>query len=192
MQENEIEKRSLVDEDKYVSICAFLLRSHSHEAFKEITNIYLDDNEKTLEKNNLTLRIRIDEKTISLTLKEVLNDNQSIEHTQEITQDEIDMLNKTYTLPEGEVLDYLKEKELDNLLFINVGEIKTRRLEIPSEEGDIKIVLDKNEYNEKIDYDIEVEAPTLEVAEKALRYFSQKFHFKISKNYISKHDRVTS
>lgn len=191
MQIKEIEKRSFISESKYMEMCAFILRTHSHETFKEISNTYYDDSEGTLSKNHLTLRLREDEKTLTLTLKEAFSESEAIEHSQEIDLGDIEDITKDINLLEGEVLDYLKEKGLDNLILVEVGKLKTRRLEIENEEH-IKIILDVNEYKDTKDYDIEIEAPDEPTCNRALKYFSDNFHFKISKNYISKHDRAVS
>ncbi|MCD8195315.1 MAG: CYTH domain-containing protein [Coprobacillus sp.] len=187
----EIEKRSFINEEQYMKMCAFILRTHSHETFKEIANTYYDDENGTLAKNHLTLRLREDEKTLTLTLKEAFSETEAVEHSQEIELEEIEDITKDINLLEGEVLDYLKEKELDNLILIEVGKLKTRRLEVENE-AHIKIILDMNEYKDTKDYDIEVEADSEATCERALKYFSDNFHFKISKKYISKHDRAVS
>ena len=61
-----------------------------------------------------------------------------------------------HCFPAGEVLNKLKEDNIDVSSLRVITELRTRRMEVKLK--DSNIVLDANEYNGIIDYDLEIES----------------------------------
>ncbi len=190
---NEIETRSFISEETYISLCAAYLRAHPSTPFVDIDNIYLDSESSDLDANNCYLRLRTTDTTIELSLKVLLSDIESEEYTQEITILEKANLLDNHLLPEGEIKDALKEKELSMITFTKKGEMHTKRFEIVEEEA--KVVIDSNSYlvgeEEVKDYDVEVECQDKDQAVSLLKKISEDFGFEISKEYKTKYQRAT-
>ncbi|MCD8209235.1 MAG: CYTH domain-containing protein [Coprobacillus sp.] len=190
---NEIETRSFISEETYISLCAAYLRAHPATPFIDMDNIYLDSEASDLADHDCFLRLRTTDASVELSLKILLSEMESEEYTQAI-----DVLTKSdlldnHILPEGEIKEALKEKDLSMITFTKKGEMHTKRFEIVEE--DAKIVIDSNSYlveeEEVKDYDIEVECPEKEKALDLLKKISTNFGFEISKEYKTKYQRAT-
>ncbi|MCD8203632.1 MAG: CYTH domain-containing protein [Coprobacillus sp.] len=184
----EIETRTFLTEQQYINITASFLRNDSHQEFFDVVNYYIDDSQYTLEENGCFLRVRNCKNTIELTLKKRVSETENIEVTDIISETDFSLLVNGHILPPGDVSSALSEAGLNKLTFIKVGEMETKRLEIIKE--DYKIILDSNKYNEKSDYDLEVEAISPELASETLEKLAGEYHFKISKHYKSKYLRA--
>ena len=66
--------------------------------------------------------------------------------------------------------------------------LKTKRLEVNFE--DYLLVIDKNFYNNKIDFNIEVESTSRELAQKYLIETISKYGITYKKDYVSKSRRA--
>ncbi|MCD8204814.1 MAG: CYTH domain-containing protein [Coprobacillus sp.] len=185
---NEIETRTFISEQNYINITASFLRADSHLEFFDVANYYIDDASFTLESNKCYLRIRNEKNTLELTLKKYISDSECVEISDNISETDFSLITESHILPAGEVSDALSEMGLNKLTFIKVGEMQTKRLELERE--DYKIILDSNKYNEKSDYNLEVEAIDKELASTTLERLAEEYHFKISKNYKSKYQRA--
>ncbi len=184
----EIETRTFLTEQQYINITASFLRNDSKLEFFDVFNYYIDDSQYTLEENGCFLRVRNSKNTIELTLKRRISESENIEVTDIISETDFSLLVNGHILPPGDVYNALSEVGLNKLTFIKVGEMETKRLELEKE--GYKIILDSNKYNEKADYNLEVEADSEELASETLEKLSAEYHFKISKNYKSKYLRA--
>ena len=123
----------------------------------------------------MVLRIRtIYMGEIELTLK-VKGEDGDKEYTQLLPLTAVNEYKSTNILPEGEAKNILiKEKiDLNNLRIITY--LETRRYQ--EKIDDYLLVLDKNFYNNNIDFNIEIEADSIERAKQVMEMYSKKYNF---------------
>ena len=107
----------------------------------------------------MTLRVRvINDLKSELTLK-IKGNNGDQEINDDLLPKDMDALLKSNIFPNGNVKDYLLTlpKSLDS--FKNIVSLYNRRLEI--EEEDHLLVIDKNNYSDITDYNLEIEAKSI-------------------------------
>lgn len=168
MRSLECEKRAMLTFDQYKRLVADYIGKYVDYKIIDIENIYFEDDNFSLKANHSILRKRIiDGNKEELTLK-IKGDKGDIEINETMeSHPEID-------------------KEL-NYKFNNyhpLTSLKTKRIEI--EIDDYLLVIDQNFYNGIIDYDVEVEAPTIEKAEKVILDICDKYGVIYKKDYPSK------
>lgn len=148
------------------------------------TNYYLDTKELSFSCENHGLRIREKNGKFELTLKSKINDNY-LEINQEITAKTKEILVNPGYFPSGEVKDYLlKNTTIDPNKLSIICSLKTTRLDIPFECTIIS--LDKNEYFNVVDYNIECESINNNDVENTLNKFLSKYNIKIKKSPYTK------
>ena len=147
-------------------------------------NCYYDTKQHQIVKKNCGLRTRVINDEIELTLK-VSEAIGKTEINQQISNKELQNLNKYNIFPCGEVKQFLESKlgiDLEGIKFL--GFLITDRLDITYKNTLISI--DKSEYNNIVDYEIECEAPTIEKSENSLKEFLTKYQIEYKKSAISK------
>lgn len=182
----EIEIRAILTKDEYEKVLSSLSNYTSYSQ----TNYYLDDSKLSFSNNYHGLRIREKDHKYELTLKQKIN-NDYLEINQEITAKiKENMVNPGY-FPSGEVFDYLTKNNLiDPKNIYIVCKLKTTRIDI-NYEGTI-ISLDKNEYFDITDYNIECESINNNEVEKTLTIFLSKFGIQLKKSPITKLEKALS
>ena len=171
MKNIECEERVMIDFDQYTKLVAAYVSIDPNFRILSIENIYLDDEELSLRKRHDVLRIRNTNGHLELTLK-VKGIDGDIE------------INET---PE-------KHPEIDKRLekpfarYHEIARLKTNRIE--ANEKDYLVVIDQNMYNGIIDYDLEVEASSLEKAKSAIKDICQRFSLEYKNGYQSKISRA--
>ena len=179
----EYEARVMIDEKQYDSIKSFYLNKKEPKKIFTNKNTYFDDEDLYLTYHHMVLRIRqIDEDKKELTLKIKEKDGDI-----EITSDKYDSLLKG-KLDDLEMIEALKLRGADPSKLKIVTTLITERIEIPYD--NYLLVIDKNYYNDKVDYNIEVESSSREEAEKYLLEIIKPFNVKYKKDYISKSRRA--
>ena len=168
MRSLECEKRAMLTFAQYQRILADYVALYPKYEMIDIENIYFEDDRFSLRKNHSILRKRIiNNKNEELTLK-IKGNKGDIE------------INET--------MDFHPEidKELNNKFnnYHPITSLKTKRIEIKIE--DYLLVIDQNFYNGIIDYDIEIEASSIDKAEKAILEICQKYDIEYKKDYPSK------
>ena len=176
----EYEARSMLSKSQYEDLVSFLSDKPHQDILNK--NIYLDTPEIFLLQHHLMLRIRIinqNQKELTLKIKESTGDL-------EINEPFIE--EKYNGLKEGKILDELVKRDIDINRINVVGELVTERKEYPFD--GYLVVLDKNIYNDIIDYNIEVESISKIEAINHLNEIGKKFNISYQKDYISKSRRV--
>ena len=172
MEHIEYEERVMIKESDYKKVIDDLMHNgYPCDAFT-IENIYFDNDDFFITKNDMMLRIRntstgIHELTLKVRQNEgVLEINETLESHPQI---DAALNNKFFEL-----------KEIIKLV--------TKRIEIPID--DYLLVIDKNEYLETIDFDIEVEAETQQRAKEVMMKYCDKYKLKYDPNYKVKSARA--
>ena len=181
----ENEERVMIDLDGYSKIYKDYI-SDEKAAHLLIENYYFDDDKLSLRKASHMLRVRItNNRFVELTFK-IKGNNGDTEINQDISIQEGMKIAKEVIFPEGEV-----KEELDRLNHEKIKcltSLMCDRIEVHLEEH--LLVLDKNTYGKTVDYDIEVEASTMEDAKKWIMFYCNKYNFEYKKDYISKSRRA--
>lgn len=186
----EFESRIMLTENEYFDIVSYYLKQYPNKRFLQNTNIYLDSNDLFLRKRHITLRIRIiNDVTSELTCKikglngdEEINDNVFIK--------EVNMLIDHGVFPSGNVKNYLLSLACPLSDYHVITTLYNRRLEI--EFPDHLLVIDKNNYSDIVDYNLEIESPNdMNVARKYLKYYIDKFNLSLKDEpYVGKASRA--
>lgn len=173
MEHIEYEERVMISESDYHKIIEDIKQSEKPYVTSLIENIYLDNRDLFIYKNKMMLRIRTTNgDNQELTLK-VRNPDGS---TREINE----------TLSHHPIINELLNNEFES--YKEITRLITYRIEIFNE--DYTFVLDKNEYENTVDYNIEIEANSQQNAIKLINYYCQKYNLKYSKDYEVKSHRA--
>lgn len=186
--EKEIETRSYLSEEKYLEIVSDLLFNHEKMQTINMVNQYFDTDELSLKDQHITLRVRQTYHNSTLTLKCSSSKEEAIEISQHLSNHQHIALVKHNHFPTGPVK--LKLRSLGMVLsdIHYNSENKVRRFEIKKE--DYILCLDKCVIRDTTTFNIEVEANTLEKANKVITDLAKKYKFEISKEYESKSKRT--
>lgn len=135
------------------------------------TNIYFDTSDFALAKQKKALRIRLKAQEIELTLKEAVV-KANLEITDYLQTNDVELIFKTHTLPDGDVKKRLKLLNI-SMEFYKIAELTTERYEFKF--GDDLIALDKSFYYDHIDYEIELETNNYDLGKKNFYELLKKF-----------------
>lgn len=190
MIEAEFECRLLIPKDRYDVLFKFF-ESH-FGPIKEIvqTNYYFDTKDLDISKNGDVLRIRVvkgkSRSVITYKQKGVESD---MEYTQILTSNcDIESLVKNGVFPIGDAIKALQEKGIDTSRLYYCGEITTTRYEY--NDNDCLIVLDKNEYCNNVDFNLEVESKTRENAVRKVKEICNEFKIDFNNDNTPKSKRA--
>ena len=184
----EFESRVLISEEKYFEIASDLFRTHPHNKVIDQTNQYFDTDDLKLRGMHIALRIRtVKGKGAVLTLK-VKGETGDIETTQSLTYFQHVALVKKSHFPKGMVVDKLKTLGVPLTDIKYQTELFTRRMQI--DEDGYNYCVDKNVYNNIIDYNVEVEASSREEAKEIMKRLANKYDFDSSEQCKGKSTRA--
>ena len=172
MEHIEYEERVMIKENDYKKVIDDLMSLGYKTDLFTIENIYLDNKDFYIFKNDMMLRIR--------------NTSQGVhELTLKMRQDE-------GVLEINETLD--NHPQIDGSLNYKFDEYKpiikliTYRLEIPIE--DYLLVVDKNEYLGVTDFDVEIEADSQRRAKEVMMKYCEKYGWRYDDHYQVKSARA--
>ena len=184
----EYEARVMITENQYSLVKDFYLNSGKECHQLVNINYYYDDEKLTISSNNEVLRLRtIDDNKRELTLK-IKGDNGDIEINRPLTLNEMNEIMEKANISDVEIINRIKELGVNLEDLKLVAKLKTERIEV--QEIDYLLVIDKNYYNDKIDFNIEVESTSKSLAIDRLKEIITKFDLEYKKDYISKSRRA--
>ena len=179
----EIEAKILIQDYEYER----LIKSLNIKTYSQ-NNYYFDNSDYSFSKI-YGLRIRYKNNKYELTLKEKLEEGK-LETNQNINEDEFSICYKNNIFPNGEVKNKLEKLNIDINSLKIIGSLMTIRGDIQYKTSLISI--DKNIYNNLIDYEVEAEDKTLSEAIKNLQEFLKKFNIIGKLNKTNKLERFTN
>ena len=183
----EYEARAMISEEQYLQIINYFAKDKTKKSFTN-TNTYFDYEDLSLTKNHIVLRSReIDDSNFEITLK-IKGDGGDIEIDDSLTSNELNDLKENCLIKSKVILQELNKLNIDINRLVKVSELKTERIEIQKE--DYLIVIDKNHYNGKIDYNVEIESNSKDAAIERLNETFSPFGVTYKKGYISKSRRA--
>ncbi|MCR4879724.1 MAG: CYTH domain-containing protein [Bacilli bacterium] len=181
----EMEKRVMLSLAQYEELKKYA-SNFSNRVESLLVNHYFDTDDLALRNNHLMLRIRnINEKDYEVTLK-VKGKNGDLEINKPVLKKEVDHLIKHFDFDNKAInkrILKVTDKEVKYLTSL-----KTERVEIQFE--DYLFVLDKNYYSDVVDYNLEIEAHSIEDAKKYIKKYCDEFNMQYSKEYKSKSRRA--
>ncbi len=157
----EYEAKALISFEDYTKLIS------SYEIIETInqTNIYFETADDWFKHNKSALRVRtIEGKPAVLTLKQKIKDG-NIEHDFPLSSEEKSLLINQFTLPETELpfTDIILSKQF------KMGTIRSKFLY-----NGLTIEIDQTDFNGIIDYEIEIEAPNIKIANEAIKQLAQE------------------
>lgn len=182
----EYEERVMITENQYSQI----VEEYSKYEQKKIvnTNYYFDYEDLQLTNSGMVLRARnIDDQIFELTLK-IKQENGDMEVNHPLTSTEFLDIVENEEIPDSEVLVLLNSKNIDLERIKLITSLKTERIEI--EFPEYLFVIDKNYYNNKVDFNLEVESTSKKDAKTYLNQIISQFGIENKKDYISKSRRA--
>ena len=184
----EFEARVMITEDQYSLVKDFYTKPG--KKFHELVNInyYYDDEKLSISNKHEVLRLRtINDVKHELTLK-IKGENGDVEITKPLTSFETGTVMNQINISDIEIMNRLREIEVDPANLKLVAKLKTERIEV--EEENYLLVIDKNYYNDKIDFNLEVESTSKSDAIEYLKQIIEQFGIEYKKDYISKSRRA--
>lgn len=166
------------------------MKLYPNHHFLQNNNYYFDTNDLLLRKRHITLRIRtINNTKAELTLK-IKGENGDEEINDDITFKEMDTLINDKVFPNGDVKNFLLTFPNPLSTYENILVLYNRRLEIKFDNH--LLVIDKNNYNDITDYNLEIEVKEdINLAKKVLSEYIEKFHLSLAnQKYIGKANRA--
>lgn len=158
-QEIEIEFKNLLTAKEYDLLKAeFFERAAS--GFRQ-TNTYFDTEDGDLKKAACALRIRIKEDEAELTLKTPFKGHHKEWNMDMLQSEALQHVNAPVFLVPSSLQGFIKEElGLEITQVKKIAELTTERLETSYK--DCLVVLDKSWYSRTVDYELEVESPSIE------------------------------
>ena len=184
----EYEARVMINEEQYLNIRKHYLNSKYSKEEIINENFYFDTEDLKLTSSHKVLRMRkINNSKYELTLK-IKGENGDIEINHKLTDKEKDDLLENSIISYPPILDKLKESNIDPSSIRYITNLKTERLEVRLEY--CLLVIDKNYYRNKIDFNLEVESSAKSLAKSQLEEIIKPFGLSIKKDYINKAKRA--
>ena len=170
----EYETRIMLTESEYFEIVSHFMRLHPNKHFLKNTNTYFDTEDLYLRKNHITFRLRtINDIKSELTIK-IKGKNGDDEISDSLNTQEAQLVLKSRVFPDGDVKNFLLTLPYTFDAYKEITTLYNVRLEI--EEKDHLLVIDKNAYNDIIDYNLEIETKDgIESARRILNYYIEQF-----------------
>ena len=188
--QKEFESRIMLTTDEYLNIVSFYMKLYPNQHFLQNANYYFDTADLYLKNTHITLRVRIiNDVKSELTLK-IKGENGDQELNDDLSFKDAELLIKESKFPDGNVKNYLLKLPCPLESYKNIVTLYNRRLEI--EYDDHLLVIDKNTYNDIIDYNLEIEVnDDIKHANEVLNKYIEKFNLSLSKQkYAGKAHRA--
>lgn len=180
----EIEAKVLLSKEDFDKVCEFLHADKLRRITQ--TNHYVDSKDEILRQFGFGLRIR-EKDDFTLTLKAPLSEG-TLEKNQEITWKQYESLLHRQVFPEGDIKEFLEMLgiKVDSLMILT----SLTTVRISSMFEDNEVVLDQNTYDSTIDYEVEAENTSIQLAEDILKRLCDSAKVPYSPNKLSKHARA--
>ena len=184
----EYEARVMVSEKEYLDLLRHYSKCRCPKRKIINTNTYFDYENLFLTKNHMVLRTRsISENEYELTLK-IKGEDSDLELNHILSKEEYEKMRENILIPQSNVLDKLKELKIDLSKLVLLTDLTTERMEIEYKKH--TLVIDKNYFRNKVDYNVEVESYSRKAAKIYLLKHVLPFGVTYKKGYVSKSRRA--
>ena len=181
----EIEGKILVTETEFESLLKYFKRTDEDKIVQ--INHYIDSQDQQLRKLGFALRIREKINRYVLTLKTPLSEG-LLEKDQDISKEVYKSFKYENKFPDGSIKNFLLMLGLNVDSLSIVTSLKTERYDIDYNGG--LLSLDKNTYNNIVDYEVELEETSFERAKANLKERFEKVNIEYRINHLSKQARA--
>ncbi|WP_096155120.1 MULTISPECIES: CYTH domain-containing protein [Bacillus] len=181
-QEIEIEFKNLLNKEEYERLL-HTFNLHEEAPVKQI-NHYLDTDDFQLKSHGCALRIREKKGAYTLTLKQPKGDG-LLETHQKINTEQMTAVINGHSIPVGYISSILKDElQVNGSSITYFGSLTTHRFETDYQSG--LLVLDKSEYLNVVDYELEFEVSNYEIGQGQFKQLleQQKIPTRETKNKI--------
>lgn len=169
-QEIEIEEKMLLSEEKFTELLSAL--DFPDKPFIQ-TNYYFETPDLALKNNLCALRIRKKGSHYIMTLKEPHRDG-ILETHDTLTSEDLKRAKNNINIDAPNCAKQLALKQIDISQIIYFGSLTTERYEF--EKNQLIYVLDKSSYNNMIDYELEIEAPSRSLGVDTINHLIKRFN----------------
>ena len=184
----EYEARAMVSEKQYLDILQYYSKTKKEKRQSVNFNTYYDYLSLALTDNHIVLRTRsISNKDYELTLK-IKGAKGDTEFNRLLTSKEYELMRKKVELPDCQIKYELIQKGIDLSRLTLITDLKTERYEVFYKK--YILVIDKNYYRGRVDYNVEVETSSKKDAIKLLNKKFKNFGVSYKKGYVSKSKRA--
>ncbi len=183
----EIEAKVLITEKEYNNV----LTHFKDRVIKEYdqTNHYIDSDDLALKKLGIGCRIREKDGNYTLTLKAPMSEG-LLEKDENLTKDQFSALVKSAHFPECNIEDFIRMLGVDPETLRIQTALKTHRVEVFYEDNTYEFSVDKNSYNNQVDYELEMAGASLSKAKENLKSICLRTNTFYKDNLRSKETRA--
>lgn len=167
----EFESKNLLTKREYDTLCKHL--NHTNIKPKNQINYYFETENFALKSKGAALRIREKNGHHVLTLKQP-HQAGLLETHESISSESLQLWLNNQTTPVPKIEQQLNALNVNRAELKYGGKLKTERIEV--NHLDALIVLDKSKYNHRIDYELEVEANSMEQANQVISQLLAMYH----------------
>ena len=184
----EYEARVMISEEQYHAMISYYKNSKKEKKYSVNVNTYFDYDDLSLTNNHIVLRARnISDKEYELTLK-AKQEKGDIEINHALTSNEYNIILNNHIIPDSNVKEELVKQGIDFTKLKLIATLRTERLELQYKR--FLLVIDKNEFRGRVDYNVEVESDSKNSAKRYLIQKIRPFGVTYKKGYISKSRRA--
>ncbi len=183
----EIEAKVLISSEEYENI----INTYAGKVIAEYdqVNYYIDSDDFDLKNIGVGLRVRLKDGIYTLTLKAPMSEG-LLEKNNSLTEVQFNALFKKGVLPECDIKEFVKMlgKDPETLKVQTV--LITHRKEIMVEDENINFSIDKNKYNDLVDFELECSGNSLSRAKDYLKRLCSVSNILYKDNQKSKETRA--
>lgn len=183
----EIEAKVLISSEEYENI----INTYAGKVVAEYdqVNYYIDSDNFDLKNIGVGLRVRLKDGIYTLTLKAPMSEG-LLEKNNSLTEVQFNALFKKGVLPECDIKEFVKMlgKDPETLKVQTV--LITHRKEIMVDDENINFSIDKNKYNDLVDYELECSGNSLSRAKDYLKRLCSVSNILYKDNQKSKETRA--
>lgn len=183
----EIEAKALITKKEYEKIVKIYQGIETDE-FNQ-TNYYIDTDKREIKNMGMGLRIRSIKGLLELTLKAPMAEG-LLEKNQSILIQDYKELAYNNKFPSGNISNFITMLGVDVKDLRIIASLTTNRIEY--KEGNFALSIDRNVYNGIVDYELELEGPSLEIVKNQLQEICLKNNIIYKENKQSKQARAMS
>jgi len=183
----EIEAKALINEQEYNNLIEAL--SDADFTVFDQTNYYIETKNFDLKKLGLGLRVRDVNGKYILTLKAPMSEG-LLEKEVTISDEQFQLFEKKNIFPECSLKDFIIMLGFEIKKLKILAKLRTHRMQIELDEGKHILCVDKNEYNNLVDYELELEGNSLGKAKTRLEQFCIEHEIDYKDNPRSKQTRA--
>lgn len=183
----EIEAKALIKEEDYNKLIKEFENENAY--FFDQTNYYVETKNFDLKKLGVGLRVRSINDKFVLTLKAPMSEG-LLEKEENISEDQFVMFEKKNIFPECSLKDFIIMLGFDIKKLKIMAKLRTHRTQLELDEGKHILCIDRNEYNNLVDYELELEGNSLGKAKTRLEQFCIEHEIEYKDNPRSKQTRA--